>query len=267
MTNIIPVRDKGIPGSTLKLIAIVTMLIDHIGAAVLETYLTKEGAGKLISLENMNYGDYPAGIVAMVFCDYVLRLIGRIGFPLFCFLLIEGFYHTKSRLKYAIRLAGFALISEVPFDLAFNNAVLEYSHQNVFFTLLLGLLSLWANEWFHEHFGGKNKWYLLFGDLLILSIAIVLSVLLRNDYTICGVTAIYLMNIYRQRKESYTWEQGAGCVFLTIWNIMEFTSLLTIPMVKRYNGQKGLNMKYVFYIFYPAHLTILYLISNYLVGR
>ncbi|MCR5654936.1 MAG: conjugal transfer protein TraX [Lachnospiraceae bacterium] len=264
MSDVIPVRDKGIPGSTLKIIAIITMLIDHIGAAILEPYLVKMGAEDLMMLRSF---DYPTPILIVGITDFVLRLIGRIAFPIFCFLLIEGFYHTKSRLKYALRLFVFALIAEVPFDLAFNSEILEFAHQNVFLTLLLGLLSIWAYEAFHDRFPDVNKWYKAFGDILIIFVAILISILIKNDYTISGVTAIYLMNVYRQRKKSFVWEQGAGCVFLTLWNLMEVTSLLTIPLVKKYNGQKGLNLKYVFYAFYPVHLLILYAISYFLVGR
>ena len=115
---------KGLSGSTLKLIAIITMLIDHIGAAVIARLLIA-GQGS-----EMLYKIY-----------YAMRAVGRVAFPIFCFLLVEGFFYTGSRKKYALRLFGFALLSEIPFDLAFSGKILEFGYQNVFFTLLIGLLS------------------------------------------------------------------------------------------------------------------------------
>ena len=116
---------KGFSGSTLKLIAIITMLIDHIGAAVIARLLIAGQGSELL------YKIY-----------YAMRAVGRVAFPIFCFLLVEGFFYTGSRKKYALRLFGFALLSEIPFDLAFSGKILEFGYQNVFFTLLIGLLTI-----------------------------------------------------------------------------------------------------------------------------
>ena len=98
----------GINSFQLKWIAVITMIIDHTGAVL-----------------------FPD--------DMVFRYIGRIAFPIFCFLLVEGFFHTRDVRKYMLRLGLFALISEIPYDLAFRDTVLEFEHQNVFFALLLGV--------------------------------------------------------------------------------------------------------------------------------
>ena len=105
----------GITSYQLKWIAIVTMVIDHMGAIL-----------------------YPT--------EMAFRYIGRISFPIFCFLLIEGFFHTRNIFKYMARLGAFALISEIPYDLAFKGKVLEFTHQNVFFTLFLGVLMMYVLE-------------------------------------------------------------------------------------------------------------------------
>ena len=122
------VKQQGISGYWLKVIAVVSMLIDHTSAVILEQI---------------------PGLEAPAF---FMRIIGRAAFPIYCFLLVEGFYHTRSRAKYAGRLFLFALISEVPFDLAFSRRMWDFSSNNVFFTLLFGLLVIWGVEGIKQKF-------------------------------------------------------------------------------------------------------------------
>ena len=116
---------RGINGSTLKWIAALSMLVDHF-AVVFRRGSILAGSPLLTS------GQY-----------YFLRGVGRLAFPIYAFLLAEGFFHTRSVEKYLLRLLLFGLISEIPFDLAFESAWLDMSYQNVFFTLFLGLLAVY----------------------------------------------------------------------------------------------------------------------------
>ena len=132
-------KKRGITGGWLKWFAVITMFIDHIGASVIEhSYqLMAPGAREF-----------------WVSADRVLRTVGRLAFPLFIFLLIEGFFHTRNRILYLARLTVFCAISELPFDLAFfiRRASLEAgswwdpTHQNVFFTLALGFAGMMLIE-------------------------------------------------------------------------------------------------------------------------
>ncbi|MDF2941534.1 MAG: hypothetical protein K0S01_392 [Herbinix sp.] len=131
---------RGISGSTLKLIAIITMLIDHTAATIIDRTLVARGMGSLDSSNVQAVQDFFVQNAFLYGLDGVMRLIGRLGFPLFCFLLVEGFQHTHNKWKYAVRLAIFALVSEIPFDLAFTGKFYYPNYQNVFFTLLIGLL-------------------------------------------------------------------------------------------------------------------------------
>ena len=133
---------KGISGSTLKFIAVFSMLIDHIAASVLLNPLVNANSAFMISLA------------------HVMRMFGRLAFSIFCFLLIEGFLHTKNRKKYALRLALFALISEIPFDLAFSYKSFDFSYQNVFFTLLIGLLVMIGFQTITDRWNEK-KWLIV----------------------------------------------------------------------------------------------------------
>jgi len=132
---------KGISSDLLKWIAIITMFIDHIGAAVVEkTWIMNEPYGQTL--------------------DIVLRMIGRLAFPIFCFLMVEGFYHTRSRMKYLRNLFIFALISEIPFEISFLGE-LVWGLRNVYWTLLLGFIMMMMLEKIREREGKYNIVYMI----------------------------------------------------------------------------------------------------------
>lgn len=135
----------GISGSTIKIIAVVTMLIDHTAAVVLARYLI---GGMNAAALGGTYETWRQESAIWYEVYEIMRAIGRLGFPLFCFLLVEGYQRTSDVKKYALRLGLFALISEVPFDLAICGRAFHPGYQNVYFTLLLGLLALCAYGYF-----------------------------------------------------------------------------------------------------------------------
>lgn len=235
------VHKKGLSGSTIKIIAIVAMLIDHIGAVIVERMILNNSKGGFIAHD----GFYQL--------DMVLRSIGRIGFPIFCFLLVEGFLHTGNVKKYALRLGIFALISEIPFDLAFSGRVFFLGYQNVFFTLFIGLLVMIAFRAVEQNEKLRTAVkYLL--DVLAFAAGVGLAIWLKTDYNGIGVACIMAIYVFRRNR---IWQLIAGCaVFL--WEIPAPLAFLPIAF---YNGERGLKMKYFFYIFYPAHLLVLYLIA------
>ena len=151
MGDIAVVTQKdGVTGTQLKLIALTAMFIDHFAAVLLENYLNwvipsfyDVESQQAWMLENQ-YVQYLTALY------YVMRLIGRFGFPLFAFLIVEGFQHTHSVKKYAMNLGMFALLSELPFNLGFSSKLLDSSYQNVYFTLFLGLMSLVGIYYFEE---------------------------------------------------------------------------------------------------------------------
>ena len=320
---------KGFTGSTIKLIAIIAMLIDHTAAVILERIMMREGYMLVMSNTDL----MPAWIAGhkLLYISYMaMRLIGRFGFPIFCFLLVEGFLHTHNRIKYALRLFLFALVSEIPFDFAFRGKWFYAGYQNVFFTLFLGLLAMCAFSFFQERLerrgggvpgiiclitgivcvGGYGSlllddityallgdfldpglsafqyWILCAGiyaavtalililiskkhgllraqiigaDLTILCFAAYAADRLMTDYGGMGVITIALMYAFRKRPVI---SMLAGCIFLTLMDVSEATAFLMLIPISKYNGQRGLNLKYVFYAFYPVHLGLLYLICH-----
>ena len=252
-------RKRGISGGTLKIIAIVTMFIDHVGAALLGRFLM--ASGYMEAALSQNVADLILWLEenAALYLTYTaMRMIGRIAFPIFCFLLIEGFQKTHDVKKYALRLGIFALISEIPFDLAFNAQVLEFSYQNVFFTLFFLLLAMLAYDkiWKAQFFSGKapNLAAKLFLSAAALLVCCGLAEALKTDYAAIGVLCITVMYAFRKKKAALI---AAGCVAFA-W---EVTAPLAFLPIGFYNGQRGLKLKYIFYLFYPLHLLLIYGIS------
>lgn len=251
----VPVQRRGISGSTLKIIAIIAMLIDHTGGVILERMLLNAGMGAVIQSGDANaivqFYTENAGIYILYMV--MRQLIGRIGFPIFCFLLVEGFLHTKNVIKYAVRLGIFALISEVPFDLAFAGRPFYFGYQNVFFTLLIGLLVMIAYQAVAEklkaHAAVKAVLY-----IVAFAAGAALATFMKTDYYGIGVMCIMALYIFRKNRVH---QIIAGCVAF-LW---EITAPLAFIPIGFYNGKRGLGMKYVFYVFYPLHLFILYLIA------
>lgn len=215
-------KDKagGLNGFTLKMIAITSMLIDHIGAVLLTQYT-------------------------------VLRMIGRLAFPIYCFLLVEGFSHTRNVRKYELRLLLFAFISELPFDLAFHGTLWYPAYQNVFFTLALGILALDLFERMEE------RHMRVLGIVLVLA-CVAAAELLNTDYGGGGVLIIYFMYLFRE----YPIQKYISLAILSwvFFGWLECVCLVAIFPLLLYNGRKGPSAKYVFYAFYPVHLFVLYLI-------
>lgn len=183
----------------------------------------------------------------------ILRGIGRLAFVIFCFFLTEGFTRTRSRCQYALRLALFALISELPFDLLFYGRIMQLSHQNVYFTLLLGLLGLCGYEALRK----KNRTVLA---LLCPLGCAVTAELLHTDYGAGGVLLIAALYLLRDRK---LW-QGASVLAL-MFGIGGKTQVLGLGgwlLCQAYNGKRGLNLKYAFYLFYPVHILLLYALQQ-----
>lgn len=251
----------GLSGYGLKMIAVITMLIDHTAATVLEQMLSVMPSWGPITVTNW-YSWYRLYMV--------LRGIGRMAFPIYCFLLVEGLIYTRSRLKYAIRMFVFALISEIPFDMALNGCVLNWSYNNVFFTLFLGLLTIAATDYVMVHMAdganeGINPKLLRFLRIVLLLVivlagCILAEVVFRSDYGASGILTIYILYVFRnQRMAGFA---IAISVLGVLSSSLEFLALLMLVPMYFYNGTRGKQCKYFFYAFYPVHLLILALICR-----
>lgn len=238
-------RAKGLPGSALKWFAILVMTLDHVGASLLEVFLLN------------GYGNSPAsGMVSdPAFwwkADQILRIMGRSAFPVFCFLLVEGAVHTRSGESYLKRLALFALLSELPFDLALRNQVPWWEHQNVFFTLALGLLVILV---FQKNPGREWK------GMVALGAAALAAELLHTDYGSAGVLVVGTMYLLRENRPLAAF---LSLAILALEARMEIWAVPGFLVLFLYNGERGRQNRYFFYVFYPAHLLLFWLIGRYL---
>ena len=228
--------DHGLSGSTLKLIACVTMLIDHTGAAVVNAILFSS---------QLRYTDPQTWQNLRILYQW-MRGIGRLAFPIFCFLIVEGFFHTRSVKKYCMRLFLFALISEFPFDYALKAHVPFWEKQNVYFTLLISLLCLCLLDKLRG-----LPWIQFFS----IAASMTLADAMMTDYNYKGVFLIVMLYLFHEHR-LYQCVAGAAAISWEHW------APLSYILCFLYNGKRGLRIRYFFYIFYPGHLLILGIIRH-----
>lgn len=234
----------------LKIIALITMFIDHSGYAIMGHFS---------------------------FFNY----IGRVAFPIFAFQISEGYKHTKNLKKYFLRLGLFALVSQIPFSL-FS---LKYHGNpfvlNVFFTLFLGLLAIYLYDYVVKIFENnkikaenKNNSFIYFGKTLGIIMALLIAYvaeIINSDYGFWGVLVVFVFYIFNSKKLLTTIAFFALCAikyipqfiasgYNYIYIILALCTFLPILFIDLYNGKQGPKIKYLLYIFYPVHLLILALL-------
>ena len=209
---------KKINTFTLKLIAVISMVIDHVGAVF-----------------------FPK-------ID-VLRILGRVAFPIFAYVLVEGFLHTSDVKKYMLRLGIFAVLSEIPYDLLFSRKTIDFEYQNIYFTLLLGICMMWLMS--------QTKSIII--QFAIVAILNYLCGLLHFDFGAFGLLLIFVFYIFKERKTERLFL--AAVILVALTEGIQLYAILSLFLIAFHSGEQGPKWKPFFYIFYPAHLLVLYLIS------
>lgn len=289
---------KCLNGGNLKTIALFCMTIDHFAVAVVLRLIPK-------------LTEYPILHTGVSWAYDLLRAIGRPAFPIFCFFIVEGFFHTRNRMKYAIRLFFIGIVSEIPFDMVLFHSFADIRSQNVFFTLLIGLLAIWNMEEAQKRFSSK-KWLQYMFTILSGVLGFVAAAGINTDYGCIGVAAIvsiYLIEKNRPRmmivlnavafmmnaialflfddpdiitlvtsvlviflelvllrdfkKQGYKNEKKiiASILPLCAGSLGEVCAVIDVPLVARYNNERGRQIKWLFYMYYPCHLLILALLA------
>lgn len=234
---------KRFSGTTLKYIAITAMLIDHIAWAFVS--------------DNSTLGQ-------------IMHTIGRLTAPIMCYLIAEGYHHTKNIKKYLLRMGIFAVISAFAFTFNHTGSPFKFYYLGVIYTLFLGLVSLivWDSE-LHKHIK------------IILTILIcLLSVI--GDWQVFGVLFVLAFGRnYGNIKKQIMYFCVVVVSMMTIiiigeifanhqwyFQLYNFALLLAIPLILSYNGKRGAGgafNKWVFYIFYPLHLVVIGIIKFYII--
>lgn len=233
-------------GAGLKWLAMGTMLIDHIAAVVLAS-----AWGLSVDFTDLGAVSQALAAGGPLALYTLMRLVGRLAFPIFCFLLVEGLVHTRSRARYLRNLLLLAVASEVPFDLAVHAVPWNVQSQNVLWTLVLGFLACTALD-AAERLAGtaldeRARIVLQLAAVLVLMAA---ASFLHTDYDLFGVLLIVLLYLFRA-------ERRPQCVCGAIVCAWEWTAPLAFLAIWHYNGRRGRQPKWLFYAFYPVHLLLL----------
>lgn len=230
----------------LKIIAVISMLFDHLGDALFG-HLT------------------------------FFNVIGRVAFPIFAFQISQGYLHTKNLKKYFLRLAIFAIVSQIPFYL-FSHKFLSSSTPglNIFFTLLLGLICMMVYDYFSKlsnkelntkFLGIEVKKYISF--IMVFFIAILGNVF-HADYGFWGVIVIFSFYLFKENKTAMIFAFILLCFikygswmllypFHIFYVFLCIATIFPIIFISLYKGKQGPKIKYLLYLFYPLHLLFLYL--------
>ena len=237
----------GITSFTLHIIAMLTMLIDHMYQTLFNDKIWMNG-------------------------------IGRLSFPIFAFMIVEGYYNTKDVKKYLGRLLIFAFISEIPFDLMISSTLFFPNFQNVIWTFLISLCAITLIEKLKKLYP-DNKIKVFFVSGIIIMIAFSLAMIAMTDYLGYGVLTVFTFYFFRGKK---WWQMLGQIIMLILLNVfflgafsnpfmelgnfeipLQSLALFSLIIIWLYNGKRGYNnkyLKYSFYAFYPTHMLILSLI-------
>ena len=210
-----------------------------------------------------------------------LTCAGRVAFPIFAFMAVEGYFHTRNFKKYMLRMLLFAVLSEIPFDLMYGGTWFYPVHQNVLWTFLLSLLGVWLMEQVRKK--GKTWMYLLVCVLVVLA-GLVLGTLCMVDYYGAGVLTVFVFYFLHGRKWWCFLGQLAALYWLNVELLgglmypvqlfgMEFElcqqglALLALIPIWLYRGRQGYHSKpfqYLCYAFYPVHMLLLVVVLNFI---
>lgn len=230
-----------ITAASLKKLAMISMVIDHTAAVFVQEFFIQLQTGSVKGKDIYLY----------------MRCIGRMAFPLYLFLLTESIRYTKSGRRYVGRLFLWALISEIPYDLALHGRITG-SAQNVLFTLAIGAASLLFTRYLMER--GRII-YTILSVTVVPGAAAAITHLLHASYGSCGILSLYAIWLF-QKYLSRPWiSYVAGSLLLLPHGVIQLAAIAAVPVVSDYCGEKGTQKGKIFwYSFYPVHLFLLVLL-------
>ena len=225
------IKRFGLTNNQLKMIAMISMCLDHVGLELIER-------------------------------DLIFRVIGRLAFPIFAYMIAEGCRYTQNRARYLGQLAGLGIGCQVVFFLATGDL-----HQGILITFSLSVCVIFAIDVFRKH-KTAPLFLLMTGTVFVVIFISLIAPWIfkesgfRVDYDFLGVLLPVLVYYARTKTEKILALSVILLIMCAVSHVVQWFSLLTIPLLLLYNGERGkAKMKYVFYIFYPLHLVIIHLIG------
>ena len=223
---------KILSSNALKILASIFMLLDHIG---------------LLLFPHIGW----------------LRIIGRLAYPIYAFMISQGCIYTKNKLRYFLQVAGLAVLCQIPYFL-YNGS----TYMSILVTFSLSILIIYALDYFKKQIFAKNTSKSILGAVLVITAVLVTYIFNRIfivDYGFIGSMVPVLASLFTKPDEKPK-NNNLSIAMLTLGLIIlsvnigwiQHYSLLAVPLLLAYNGKRGrLNLKYYFYIFYPLHLLVL----------
>ncbi len=222
----------GLTNNQLKIIAMLTMLIDHVGVALLPGVET-------------------------------LRVIGRLSFPIFAYMIAEGCRYTKNRVRYLSTLAGLAIVCQTA-----NFIATRSLYQCVLITFSISVALIFCIDRYLEKKTAARLFLALFAVTAAVFVTVCLPVLLKGrgfevDYGVFGTLLPVAVYFARGKIQKLVCCAVLLSALAMTLGTRQWLGLLALPLLFLYNGKRGkLNLKYLFYIFYPCHLAVIYLIQS-----
>lgn len=253
MSNNLAYQPRGISAQGLRVWGLLFIVLGTAGQSIIQNALLGVNSGDTDALlQSLDSTDnFAIAAVALV-----LQFVMACAVPIFSFLLVEGFRHTSSLKKYFLRVAGVALLSELPYNLAMSGNVLDLNSRNPVFGLILGLVMLYI----FRYYAGKS-----FRNIVIKAVVILVAVLWVDMLRIQdGAAVVVMVAVLWALRKKRSWQVLGGCVAMflcTAFSILYIASPITFLMVHFYNGEPGEGNRVVNYLAYPALLLAIGLVA------
>lgn len=245
---------NGRDAASIRKWAMIFLAIGIIGQGVIQNGLLNLNI--LTGDQLVNAMDSDPTVMILVTVALVCKIIETCAAPLFAFLLVEGFRCTASFEKYLVRIGGLAIVSEIPYNLAYSGKLLDLGSRNPVFGLFIALVMLFFFNRFAEK-GFKNSAI----KLLIFVAAFLWCQMLGIDQGICLVTLVGILWYTRSKGDMRALYAFLGAMFCTIFSVYYMGCCLSCIMLHRYNGERGEQNEKLNYAFYPAMLLIVGIVS------
>lgn len=239
-----PMKNGLLSSFGLKRVAVASMVIDHIGSFLIRALMDPYRVdGRLVVNQ-----DSPAALRQLMIGRELCDILGAVAFPIFCFLVVEGFLHTRDRLRYGRQMLWFALLSEIPYNLAHYQSAVSLRLQNVMFTLACAILTLLLISKTEERWREQKavRWAMTAASV---AAGMAMAYIIRGEYVFMGPLAAALVYLLRDKGRL----RIAGLAPLLV--VSPWTAL-SVPFLLLYNGERGRGSKWFFYLFYPAHFLV-----------